>query len=125
MARVIFPDKDDLVSDWLPVAIPNSKSNKDEQHLDVGEHVFCSMLGNGLESGIVLCSIYDDENKPSTGEQDIRKAEFEDGTEVIYDRGKNLLKINCVGDIEIRAQGNVTVSAGDNMKFTASRIDLN
>ena len=125
MARITFPDKDDLVSDWLPVAIPNSKNNKDECHLDIGEHVFCSMLGNGLEAGVVLCSIYDDENKPETGNQDIRKVKFEDGTEISYDRKNKLLNVNCVGDIEIHAQGNITVSAGGNMKFTAARIDLN
>ena len=125
MARIVFPDKGDLVSDWLPVAISNSKNNKDEQHLDIGEHVFCSMLGNGLEAGVVLCSIYDDENKPETGDQDIRKVKFEDGTEISYDRKNKLLNVNCVGDIEIHAQGNITVSAGGNMKFTAARIDLN
>ena len=75
------------------------------------------MMGNGLEAGVVLCSIYDDTNKPPTGDADTRKVTFDDGTEIIYDRKNKKLQINCVGDVEIHADGN--------MKFTAARIDLN
>ena len=117
MARVQFPDKEDLVSGWLPVAVANSKKNKDECHLDIGEHVFCSMMGNGLEAGVVLCSVYDDKNQPPESNQDIRKTIFDDGTEILYDRKNSKMKINCKGDIEIHADGNI--------KITAARIDLN
>lgn len=117
MARIQFPDKDNLVSAWIPVAIPNSLKNRDEVHLDVGEHVFCCMLGNGLESGVVLCSVYDDKNKPPVHEQDIRVVTFGDDTRILYDRAKHLLKIDCVGDIEIHANNHI--------KLTAGRIDLN
>ena len=117
MARIHFPDKDNLVSAWIPVAIPNSLKNKDEIHLDIGEHVYCNMMGNGLEAGVVLCSVYDDKNKPVVHEHDIRVVTFEDGTRIQYDRKEHLLKIECVGDIEIHADRNI--------KLTASRIDLN
>ena len=117
MARIKFPDKGDLVSAWLPVAVPNSLKNHDELHLDVGEHVYCSMMGNGLESGVVLCATYDDKNKPPVAEQDKRAVTFEDGTKITYDRAEHLLKVECVGDIEIHAKGKI--------KLTATRIDLN
>ena len=126
MARIQFPDKSDLVSAWIPVAIPNSQKNKDEFHLDVGEHVFCNMMGNGLEAGVVLCAVYDDKNKPPEGNQDIRKTTFEDGTEIIlYDRKNHLLKIECAGDIEIHAKGHINIFADGNMKHKAAKIDLN
>lgn len=117
MARIQFPDKGDLVSAWLPVAVPNSLKNHDELHLDVGEHVYCSMMGNGLESGVVLCAIYDDKNKPPVHEQDTRAVTFEDGTRITYDRSSHLLKVECVGDIEVHADGKI--------KLTGARIDLN
>ena len=117
MARIQFPDKDNLVSSWLPVTVPNSKKNHDEFHLDIGEHVFCVMLGNGLEAGVVLGAIYDDTNKPPEGDKDVRKTTFSDGTEILYDRKNHKLKVNCVGDVEVHADGNI--------KDTASRIDLN
>lgn len=133
MARVQFPDKENLVSAWIPVAVPNSKKNKDECHLDVGEHVYCAMMGNGLESGVVLCAVYDDKNKPPEGKQDIRKTTFEDGTTILYDRKKKFLEIECEGDIsihakgnmKIKAEGNITITAGGNIREEAARIDLN
>ena len=125
MARIEFPDKDNLVSAWLPVAVRNSKKNHDEHHFDIGEHVFCSMMGNGLESGVVLCAIYDDKNAPPGKDGDTRKTTFDDGSEIIYDRKNHKMTINCVGDIEINAKGNITVKAEGNEKFLAARIDLN
>ena len=117
MARVIFPDKDNLPSAWLPVVIPNSLRNKDEIHLDINEHVFCMMMGNGIEAGVVIGAIYDNKNKPPESDKDTRKVKFEDGTEILYDRKNHELKINCVGNITIHADGN--------MKISAARIDLN
>ena len=112
MARVRFPDKGDVVSGWLPVVVPNTKKNKDEYHLDVEEHVFCVLMGNGLEMGAVLGSIYDDANKPPVGKQDIRVTTFEDGTRLSYDRKEKLLTVNAVGDIRIQAAGNIDVDGG-------------
>lgn len=125
MARIRFPDKGDLVSAWLPVAVQNSKKNRDECHLDIDEHVYCNMMGNGLEAGVVLCAVYDDKNKPPAGDADIRKVTFNDGTEILYDRKNKKLKIDCEGDIEIHAKGNITVTADGNMRYNAKRIDLN
>jgi phage baseplate assembly protein V len=113
MARVRFPDKDNLVSAWLPVGIPNSKKNKDEFHLDVGEHVFCIMQGNGLEAGTVICSIWDDKNKPPLGDPDVRRTEFEDGTIVQYNRASHELLIDCSrnsGRVTVIAPGGVSVT---------------
>ena len=133
MARIQFPDKENLVSEWLPVAVPNSKKNHDECHLDIGEHVYCNMMGNGLESGVVLCAVYDDKNKPPAGDGDIRKTTFEDGTEILYDRKNKTLEIKCEGDVKIqakgnitfKAEGNITITAGGNISEQAARIDLN
>ncbi len=133
MARIRFPDKDNLVSDWLPVAVPNSKKNHDECHLDIEEHVYCNMMGNGLESGVVLCAVYDGKNKPPAGNGDIRKTTFEDGTEILYDRKNKFLEIKCEGDVKIqakgnitfKAEGNITITAGGNISEQAARIDLN
>ena len=83
------------------------------------------MMGNGLESGVVLCAIYDDKNKPLEGNADIRKTTFEDGTEILYNRKNKCLEIKCEGDIKIHAKGNVNITADGNMKHQAARIDLN
>jgi len=110
-ARVIFPDKDNLPSGWLPVVVPNSLKNHDELHLDINEHVLCLMLGNGIEAGAVIGAIYDNKNKPPESDKNTRKVKFDDGTEILYDRKNHELKINCVGNITIHADGNMKISA--------------
>lgn len=125
MARIQFPDKGGLVSAWIPVAVSNSKKNRDEYHLDVGEHVYCNMMGNGLESGVVLCAVYDDKNKPPAGDGDIRKTTFDDGTEILYDRKNKCLKIECEGDIEIHAKGHIKLISDDNIEVHADETISN
>ena len=97
MARVQFPDKDDLVSTWWPVAVWNSKQNKLEKHFDIGEHVFCIALGNGLEHGIVLCSFWDDKNFPPCQNHDRVCYEFasDDGSKahLLIDRKQKIMQL--------------------------------
>ena len=119
MARIQFPDKDNLISGWLPVSVRNSLRNHDEHHLDIGEHVFCVMQGNGLESGCVVCAVYDDTNKSQVGDKDKRAINFSDGSSIIYDRANNELNINSVKNINITAGQDITITAKKcNINFT-------
>ena len=103
-----------MVSAWLPVAVPNSRKNKDEFHLDIGEHVYCNMLGNGLEAGVVLCSIWDDKNQPPVGDQDIRHTTFDDGTTVFQDRKNKVFQIKDSYGSYIRFEkGNIYIKSAN------------
>lgn len=117
MARVEFPDKNNLVSDWLPVLVLNTLKSKDEVYLDVGEHVYCLMQGNGLETGVVVGAIYDAKNLPVVADKDIRAVTFEDGSVIKHNRKS--------GDLDISCTGNINIHADKNIKVTAARIDLN
>ena len=86
MARVIFPELDNLVSGWLPVISEHTRrdffkdgkehvcichhsggaivKHHDELYLETGEHVACIMSGSGTESGVILGCIYDEGNRP-------------------------------------------------------------
>ena len=101
MARVRFPDKGDMVSGWLPVTVPNTKRNKDERPLDVDEHVFCVMMGNGLEAGAILGAVYDDTNKPPIGDQDVRATTYADGTRIKVDRKSGLVSVSAAGNVDV------------------------
>ena len=119
MARIQFPDKDNLISGWIPVSVRNSLRNHDEHHLDIGEHVFCVMQGNGLESGCVVCAVYDDTNKSYVGDKDKRAINFSDGTSIIYDRANNELNVNSVKNINLTAGEDITITAKKcNINFT-------
>ena len=83
MARVTFPELDDLVSGWLPVIVEHTQrdylldgkehvchytgglvKHHDDTYMKVGEHVACLMQGNGTESGVILGCFYDDKVMP-------------------------------------------------------------
>lgn len=116
MARVNFPDLG-IISHWLPILTSNTQNTHFEHPLDSGEHVACIMAGTGTESGVILGAFHDDKNTPLVADKDTHAITFEDGTRITYSRSTHALKVECVGDIEIHAEGNI--------KLTAARIDLN
>jgi phage baseplate assembly protein gpV len=122
-ARVVFGDHDSLVSPPFPVLLPNTLKNKDEAHLDAGEHVICLCFGNGIESGVVLGCVYDQKNPPEAGNRDKRLTVFEDGCHVFYDRAAHVLQIKDSygsliqmkgGDIIFQAANNIYLNSGHN-----------
>lgn len=125
-ARVRFPDKDNMISGWLPVGVRNTKKNKDIAPLDIGEHVCCFLSGSGTEDGIILCSFYDDNNEVPEINQDIRCVHFSDGTIMRYDREDNSLDIlNKEGSYILMKRGVIHLHAAQRLSLTAPRIDLN
>ncbi|MDR1516426.1 MAG: hypothetical protein LBS45_12105 [Synergistaceae bacterium] len=121
MARVVFEDHDDLVSHPFPVLLPNTLKNKDEIHLDPGEHVMCLCFGNGIESGAVLGCVYDEKNPPPVGNQDRRVTVFDDDCHIFYDRAEHIFQIKDSygsfikmkdGDIIIQSARDVHVNPG-------------
>lgn len=126
MARVRFPDMDNLISGWLCVGVMNSLKNRDEFALDIDEHVFCIMSGNGIEEGIILACIYDAKNKPENKNPDQRIIKFSDGTEIFYDRGNHELKAqNQSGSFIRMKDGKIEIHGSAHVNITAPRIDLN
>lgn len=120
--RVEFGDRSNLVSYELPVMVKQTLKNKDSYMPDVGEHVICSFLGNGLEQGFVLGAIYSNADTAANTDPNKRGVTFEDGTEVYYDRTANKLNIIVAGsglvevtckDATVHAQTKVTLDTPD------------
>lgn len=61
-------EEDDLVSDWLPVSVPQTKSAKIYHKPVVGEHVYC-IMDEHMEYGVVGGSVYSDRDaEPNNGD---------------------------------------------------------
>lgn len=106
--QVLFPDKDNKVSNNLPLL-------SYEYHMPkVEDQVICLFLGNGLENGFCLGKFYSDINPPPQDDEKYYRKQFSDGTHIEYDKDQRKLKISAekplqiVGDLRI--QGNLTVS---------------
>lgn len=113
MVRVTFPDRDDLVSDQLPVLTRGGWAMGNDLPA-VGNRVLCCFLGSGLEAGFCLGSYFNDENTPP-GNPEQRGVWFEDGSYVYYDKqaGKLVVKANSgvkiEGDLEVT--GSITAAS--------------
>jgi len=103
--RVLFEDKDNMVSAELPLLsyeynIPNIK-----------DQVLCLFLPNGIEAGFCIGSFYSLINPPPIKNKDIFYKKFGDGTWIQYNKLTKELNISSIGDINIignvNVQGNI------------------
>lgn len=62
LARVRFPERDNLVSGWLQVGMRRTRNVFGYAMPAIDEHVLCLLLGQ--QQGVILCSLYDRENAP-------------------------------------------------------------
>ena len=97
-----------LVSGWLPVLVPRASADMAFDLPDVGDQVLCLFLGNGLEEGFVLGSMYGAQ-KPPVASGDKFHRTFSDGTTLEYDRAAHKLRASVRGDVEASAPPAVTL----------------
>ncbi len=130
--RVQFPDRDEVVSYWLPVMQKKTLKDKAYWMPDIQEHVVCLMDEND-EFGVVIGAIYSDADAPPVNSQNKYHVVFEDGTTIEYDRSDHKLMANVQGDIEVAATGtinveaggDITITSGTHIQMTAPRISMN
>ncbi len=124
-ARVKFPE-DDVVTDWLSVIVRRTLGDKTIDSLSVNEQVVCVFND---EDGVILGSIYSDEDQPSEeAGSKVWGREFADGTVIKYDQTSKKLevKISSGGSVEIDGDLKVTgkiEATGDVSTSTASLND--
>ncbi|GAB1826813.1 phage baseplate assembly protein V [Turicimonas sp. TL08] len=104
-ARVVFDDDDSVVSDLLPIVIPNSIENKDFWLPDIGEDVLCLFGTSGLEDGYILGSIYAGEIHAPSESKDVRMIKFSDGSVFKFDRSVSVFEIE-IGSTKIKVDKN-------------------
>lgn len=102
--KVVFEDKDNLVSDKLPVLVRGSSKNRDYWLPDVGEQVCCLMLPNGHNAGICLGSFYSESSPPAIADAEKRRIDFSGGSFIEFDCATGGLMIQCTGDIVVNGR---------------------
>lgn len=111
VARVHFND-DEIVSDWLPIVVPQSKDTKFSAPLDVEEHV-CCMMDSNAENGVVLGAVYSKSENPSNGGKDVYCVEFKNGDRIEYNRNTRVHKIKIgTSEYSISNSGGHTIKRG-------------
>ena len=108
--RVEFPDRDNLVSDWLPVMQDFALGNQSYRLPDEGTQVVC-LMDEHYEAGVVIGAIYSDVDPPPVTNKDLFYRRFKDGSIIQYDRAGHKLTAAIQGDIDIAASGTITSTA--------------
>jgi phage baseplate assembly protein V len=113
-------EEDEIVTDWLPVLVRKSKSQKESWQLEVQEHVIC-LMDEHCNDGICIGAIPNDEDQPDPGESPGKfRKKFSDGTEIEYSVISHVLKANVSGNLVAKATGNAEIEAGQNLNGKAA-----
>ena len=105
-ARVTFSDEDDLVSEELPILTSYAFRNKLFHVPDVGEQVIVLYEQNdsGEGDGVILGSIFSEQDPPNAASQDKIRMDFGDGSFFEFDRATGNLNINCTGNVTVNGK---------------------
>lgn len=102
-AKVVFDDKDGLVSAMLPIIVLFSAGSKGYWLPEIGTPVVCLFTqepsGKGLSDGFIVGAYYDDTATPAESDASVRSVRFPDGSYVRYDHGN--IEIHATGDVVI------------------------
>lgn len=105
-ARVIFPDKENMVSGELKLLNRGSKRHKDYFIPEIKEQVLCifpqNSGGKGSNSGFIVGSFFSEEDAPVKTGTNIRRIDFGDGSYIEWNNGT--ITIHASGDLIL--QGN-------------------
>lgn len=112
LAKVNFAE-DGIVSAWLPLIQNNTLGDKNYRSMKVNEHVAC-MMDENCENGVVVGAIYNSQDTPPyTGEK--VGVKFEDGTEIVYDKGAGSYTIN-------NPNGKIIITADADVEITCTKL---
>lgn len=115
--RVKF-EEDEIVSDWLPVAVPTGAKTSFFVVPDVGEQCVC-LMDERSENGVFMGTIYSQNTKPKNASADATAVEFSDGTKIIYDRSNSTFTIDAKGDISLKTNAAIKLDC-NSLTFSPS-----
>lgn len=95
--RVTFGDRDNIVSNPLPVLAPKAHSDKFYRLPDIGEQVLCVFLPSGVEQGFAIGALYSRADATPAASQDTHVVQYADGTRTEYDRASHTMRV-LIGD---------------------------
>lgn len=112
-ARVVYADRQNLVSEPLPILQKSSKGTQDYWSPEVGEQVVTIHLPNGTNRGFILGSFQSTSAPPPVTDPNKRHTTYADGSVFEFDKNSSVLFINTKGPITIITAGPVHIESGD------------
>lgn len=131
--RVTFGDRDNIVSNPLPVLAPKAHRDKFYRLPDVGEQVLCVFLPSGVEQGFAIGALYSRADATPAASQDKHVVQYADGTRFEYDRASHTHQITIGptsitvdrAHILLSSNGSTLEMDAAGIRLNGARIDLN
>lgn len=120
--RVVFPERDQMQSWWLPVIVPKAQNDKAYWIPDIGEQVVCLMDAHD-EDGAVVGAIYSTSDAAPVNNTDALHLSCKDGAVFEYNRASHALRVSIPGGgtVTIAANGaQISIDSNGDVKVTAS-----
>ena len=120
--RVAFPDRDQMLSFWLPVLFPKTQDDKAYWIPDLGEQVVC-LMDEHDEAGAVLGAIYSSADATPVQSADKYHLAFKDGASADYDRAAHKLAVTLPAGATMNVSANgasIAIDSGGNITVHAS-----
>ena len=106
-ATVVFDDRDELVSNELPIITIGSNGTCGYWLPEVETQVLCLFLpnssGKGVDDGFILGAFYSQADQPPESDPKVRSVKFPDGSRIKFDGAGNL-EVIMTGNITIRGK---------------------
>jgi phage baseplate assembly protein V len=123
--RVVYPDRQNLVSEPLPILQKSTKGTKDYWSPEVGEQVLTLHLPNGIHKGFLLGAFQSTRDRPPVTDPNKRHTTFADGSVFEFDKGSSVLFINTKGPITLITEGPVFIeSTGELTLKSAAKVNI-
>ena len=104
-ARVVYDDKENLVSAELPILQPACLQSRFYSLPKVGDNVVTLSYPNGEDgAGVIIGSFYSEVNKPPTTDGNKLMLNISDKLIIEFDESTSELTINCKGRIRINGK---------------------
>ena len=106
--RVKIPDRDNVITGFLPVLVPYAYQTYSYGLPKVGDTVLCVFLPYGIEDGFVIGAYYHRQEEPPVKGKEKFYRRFSDGTTVEYDEGTGKLTVENPKEVVLRVQNTIT-----------------
>lgn len=104
-ARVVYDDKQNMVSAELPILQPACLQSRFYSLPKVGDNVVTLSYPNGEDgAGCIIGSFYSEVNKPPTTDGNKLMVNISDKLIIAFDESKSELEITCAGNIKIKGR---------------------
>lgn len=122
--RVVFPDKENVISKPLQLIQQSGGARRSYNVPKIGQSVLCGMLANGDSDGFVIGPFYTTADPPPITDPNRQYTEFADGTKVEFNEATKTMSVDAQGPINIKTAGPATIEAAGEITIKAPTIRL-